>query len=158
MGQPEHRHAADNHLGAKQITAAYAPLGAVLVPEDIYQAYVATIRPARQLRPWLHLWRPSARLRARLKAIEIYQRRDILGHVRRIAPQFAARLARLADHPLVGETRCSGLVGGVELVADKETRQPFDPKRTVGASSPVSPRRMARSCARLAIRSPSARR
>lgn len=118
---------------AKQLTAAYAPLGAVLVPDDIYEACVAQSAALGSFGHGFTYGGHPLGCALGLKAIEIYQRRDILGHVRRIAPQFAARLARLADHPLVGEIRCSGLVGGVELVADKKTRQPFDPKRTVGA-------------------------
>ena len=37
----------------------------------------------------------------------------------------AQRWAELADHPLVGEARCKGLVGALELVADKDTRTRF---------------------------------
>ena len=60
-----------------------------------------------------------------LKTIEIYQRRDIVGHVRHVAPLFLARLSALADHPLVGEAEGVGLIGGVELVADKKTKREF---------------------------------
>ena len=42
-----------------------------------------------------------------------------------LAPTFAARLERLGDHPLVGETRCSGWSAAVELVADKKTKPAF---------------------------------
>jgi 4-aminobutyrate--pyruvate transaminase len=40
----------------------------------------------------------------------------------------------LADHPLVGEARGMGLVGGIELAADKRAKKPFDPKKGVGAN------------------------
>jgi 4-aminobutyrate--pyruvate transaminase len=38
-----------------------------------------------------------------------------------------------ADHPLVGEARGMGLVGALELAADKRAKMPFDPKKGVGA-------------------------
>jgi 4-aminobutyrate--pyruvate transaminase len=46
---------------------------------------------------------------------------------------FQARLRSFADHPLVGEARGVGLLGAIELVADKSSRQAFDPKQAVGA-------------------------
>ena len=41
----------------------------------------------------------------------------------------------MADHPLVGEARGVGLIGGLELVKDKRTKQSFDPKLGVGAKA-----------------------
>ena len=52
-----------------------------------------------------------------------------------VAPRFEARIARLADHPLVGHTRAKGLIGAAELVADKASKRAFDPKMTVGAAA-----------------------
>ena len=68
-----------------------------------------------------------------VKAIEIYQRRNIVDYVRGLTPTFEARLKKVIDHPLVGEVRNSGLMGAVELVADKATKRSFDPAHGVGA-------------------------
>lgn len=117
---------------AKQLTAAYAPLGAVMVPEDIYEAYV---EHSRQIGTFGHGFTYGGHplgCALGVKAIEIYQKRDILGHVRHLSPTFEARMKRLAEHPLVGETRACGLVGGAELVADKRTRRSFQPAQGVG--------------------------
>ena len=70
-----------------------------------------------------------------LKAIEIYERDDIVAHVRRVAPVFDLRLRALQDHPLVGETRGMGLIGAVELVKDKKTKESFAPELGVGAKA-----------------------
>ena len=43
-------------------------------------------------------------------------------------------LRKLKDHPLVGDTRAVGLIGALELVADKETRRAFGPKQGIGAA------------------------
>ncbi len=118
---------------AKQLTAAYAPLGAVMVPDDIYQAYVDH---SAKLGTFGHGYTYGGHplgCALGVKAIEIYQKRDILGHVRALMPLFERRMNALTDHPLVGEARVAGLMGGVELVADKTTRRPFDPKMGVAA-------------------------
>lgn len=118
---------------AKQLTAAYAPLGAVLVPQDVYDAYVSHSEKIGTFGHGFTYGGHPLGCALGVKAIEIYQRRDILGHVRNMTPTFEARLKKIADHPLVGEVRSAGLVGGVELVADKATKRAFDPKKGVGA-------------------------
>ena len=60
-----------------------------------------------------------------VKALEIYQRRDILGHVRKVAPKLQAKIRPFADHPLVGEARGVGLMGALELPPDKAKAAPF---------------------------------
>ncbi len=118
---------------AKQLTAAYAPLGAVLVPEQIYQAYEDHSRAIGTFGHGYTYGGHPLGCALGVKAIEIYQQRDIIGHVRTLIPVFEARMARLEDHPLVGEARRCGLVGGVELVADKAKRTAFAPTDGAGA-------------------------
>jgi 4-aminobutyrate--pyruvate transaminase len=67
-----------------------------------------------------------------LKTLEIYARERIVERAARMAPQFQARLQALGQHPLVGEARGLGLVGAVELVADKKAKRSFEPKAAVG--------------------------
>jgi putrescine aminotransferase len=65
--------------------------------------------------------------------IKEMQRLNVVNQVREeIAPYFAKRWSELAEHPLVGEARCKGLVGAIELVADKQTNQRFDKDLDVG--------------------------
>ncbi len=117
---------------AKQLTSAYAPLGAVMVPEDIYQAYVDH---SAELGTFAHGFTYGGHplgCALGVKAIEIYQKRDIVGHVRALMPLFEQRMKKIGEHPLVGEARYCGLVGGAELVADKATKRSFDAKKGIG--------------------------
>jgi 4-aminobutyrate--pyruvate transaminase len=51
-----------------------------------------------------------------------------------VAPVFQQRLAALRDHPLVGEADGVGLIGGIEMVADKKTKRNFEVGRAVAAA------------------------
>jgi putrescine aminotransferase len=50
----------------------------------------------------------------------------------KVIPAFSSRLQKLADHPLVGEVRTAGLIGGVELVPRKDSRKRFAKEFKVG--------------------------
>ncbi|MBN9277129.1 MAG: aminotransferase class III-fold pyridoxal phosphate-dependent enzyme, partial [Hyphomicrobium sp.] len=104
---------------AKAITSAYMPLGAVTVPEHVYQAMVDE---SKKLGMFAHGFTYSGHPVASavaVKTLEIYERIDIVGHVQKVAPTFLKRLKEFDGHPLVGETRGVGLLGGIELVKDK---------------------------------------
>ena len=62
-----------------------------------------------------------------LKALEIYERDDVYGHAARVGEYLQRRLREFEDHEIVGNVRGVGLIGAVEIVADKATRKPFEP-------------------------------
>ena len=118
---------------AKALTSAYVPMAALTVPEAAYQAMLDESRKIGTFgHGFTYSGHPVAAAVA-LKALDIYARERIAEQATRKAPQFQARLAALGTHPLVGEARGIGLVGGVELVADKKTKRSFEPKSGVGA-------------------------
>ncbi len=117
---------------AKQLTAAYAPLSGVMLPKfmtDMLEDQSAKIGTFGH--GYTYGGHPLA-CAIGVKTLEIYERLDIVGRVRALAPQFEKRITALADHPLVGDVRCRGLVGGIELVADKATKRAFLPAQGVG--------------------------
>jgi 4-aminobutyrate--pyruvate transaminase len=119
---------------AKALSSAYLPISAVLLsPElsDIIEQESGKIGTFGH--GFTYTGHPVAAAVA-LKTIEIYQARDIVGHVRAVAPAFLKRLRRLAEHPLVGEADGIGLIGAVELVADKKTKQGFEAGKQVAAT------------------------
>jgi 4-aminobutyrate--pyruvate transaminase len=120
---------------AKAITSAYFPLSALTIEEDLYQAM---LDESRKLGTFGHGYTYTAHpvgCAISLKTIEIYQRDKIMEHAAKMSPVFQSRLRKLGEHPLVGETRGIGLIGAIELVADKATKRSFDAKRQIGAAA-----------------------
>lgn len=118
---------------AKALSSAYLPISAVMVNEKVYQGIRGE---TGKIGSFGHGYTYSAHPVAAAVANEtlaIYAERDILSHVGAVAPRMQERLRRLGDNPLVGEARGIGLIGAVELVADKKTKANFDPALTVGA-------------------------
>ncbi|HVY56534.1 MAG TPA: aspartate aminotransferase family protein [Xanthobacteraceae bacterium] len=117
---------------AKALSSAYLPIAGVMVPETMYQAM---LEESRRIGTFGHGFTYSGHPVAAavaLKTLEIYARERIVEQVAAKAPLFQKRLKALGGHPLVGEARGLGLIGAVELVADKTTRRPFDPPLAVG--------------------------
>ncbi len=120
---------------AKALSSAYMPISAVMLPENIYQAMLDESRKIGTFgHGYTYSGHPVAAAVA-LKTLEIYERDRVIDHARALSPTFQSRLKALGDHPLVGEARGMGLVGAVELVADKATKRTFDPIGKVGATA-----------------------
>ncbi len=122
----------DMMILAKALSAGHAPISALMISEDLYAAIADK---SAQVGSFGHGFTYSAHplsAAVALETLRIYEERDILSQIRETAPLFQAGLAAFADHPLVGEVRGIGLIGAVELVADKASRAPFDPPGQMG--------------------------
>jgi 4-aminobutyrate--pyruvate transaminase len=118
---------------AKALSSAYMPIAGVMIPEEMYQALIVE---SKKIGTFGHGFTYSGHpvsAAVAVKTLEIYQRDKIIETARTRMPQFQRRLMALADHPLVGEARGMGMVGALELAADKRAKKPLDPKRGVGA-------------------------
>lgn len=110
---------------AKQLSSSYLPIAAVMVDDGIYQAIADESKTIGAFgHGYTYSGHPVSAAVA-LRTLELYEERNLLAHVRAVYPTFQKRLKALADHPLVGEARGVGLVGAVELVADKAGKREF---------------------------------
>jgi 4-aminobutyrate--pyruvate transaminase len=118
---------------AKALSSAYLPISAVLMRDEIYQAIADNTHKIGTFgHGFTYSGHPVAAAVA-LETLNIYEEMDVAARVRELAPRLQAGLRHYADHPLVGEVRGLGLIAGIELMADRETRRPFDPLGKVGA-------------------------
>jgi 4-aminobutyrate--pyruvate transaminase len=117
---------------AKALSSAYLPIAGVMIPEEMYQALLTESKKIGVFGHGFTYGGHPVSAAVALKAIEIYFRDHIFERAAALAPQFQARLSALGAHPLVGEARGLGLIGGVELVADKRTKRSFQPQQGIG--------------------------
>lgn len=117
---------------AKGLSSAYLPISALMVNQRIFDAFVSLSDQAGVFGlSFTYSGHPVAAAVAR-EALKIYEEQDLPARVRALEPYFFSRLRKFLDHPLVGEVRGKGLIAGVELVEDKKSRAPFDPRVGVG--------------------------
>jgi 4-aminobutyrate--pyruvate transaminase len=118
---------------AKALSSAYLPIAGVMIPEDEYQALLTESRKIGVFGHGFTYGGHPVSAAVALKAIEIYQRDRVFEKAAGLSPQFQKHLAALGEHPLVGEARGVGMIGGIELVAEKRSKRSFDPQHGVGA-------------------------
>lgn len=115
---------------AKGLTSGYQPLSAVMVGDRV--AEVLWEKGGEFSHGFTYSGHPVACAVA-LENIAIMEEENLVERVREDAgPYLQERLATLADHPLVGEVRGIGLLGAVELVADKQSHGRFSPEGRAG--------------------------
>jgi 4-aminobutyrate--pyruvate transaminase len=122
----------DSVTCAKALSAGYAPIAAVMVDETMYSALLERSATHGPLAHGFTFGGHPVPAAIALRVLELMEERDVLGHVRRVAPHFQRRLHGLLEHELVGEARGVGMLGAVELVADRDTRAPFPARLAIG--------------------------
>ncbi len=116
---------------AKGLGGGYMPIGALLVRDRIFQ----TLAQGSGAFQHSHTYTGHPLACAAALAVQrVIRRDDLLANVRRQGAHLARRLSeRFGNHPFVGDIRGRGLFQGLELVADRGTKEPFDPARKLNA-------------------------
>jgi putrescine aminotransferase len=115
---------------AKGLTSGYLPLSAVLVGDRVAETL---IEHGGEFHHGFTYSGHPASCAVALANLDIIEREGLLARAVAQGGALRQRLhAALDDHPLVGEIRGVGLIGAIELVADKAARHPFPSERKVG--------------------------
>jgi 4-aminobutyrate--pyruvate transaminase len=118
---------------AKGLTSAYFPMSAVIVSDALWDAIVgASHRAAGFWHGFTSSGHPVGAAIA-LRVLETLLDGGVLEHVRRISPYFQVAMQRLVEHSLVGDIRGVGLLGAIQIAADKPAHRPFEASQGVGA-------------------------
>ena len=116
----------DAIISSKNLTAGFFPMGAVILGPDLSDRLQAA---SEEIEEFPHGFTASGHpvgCAIALKAIDVVMNEGLADNVRTLTPRFEAGLARLAEHPYIGEWRGKGLMGALEAVRDKATKTPFD--------------------------------
>jgi putrescine aminotransferase len=117
---------------AKGITSGYLPLSAVMVGKRVSEMFWE--KGGEFAHGFTYSGHPVPCAVA-LENIAIIEEENLVERVREdVGPYFQQQLATLAEHPLVGEARGIGLLGAVELVADKASHARFKPEGRAGTA------------------------
>jgi adenosylmethionine-8-amino-7-oxononanoate aminotransferase len=118
---------------AKGITGGYLPLAATLTTDAIYEGFLG---PHTELRTFFHGHSYTGNQLAcavALASLELFEQDRLVERVRESAELAARRLVETAALAHVGEVRERGLLIGIELVADRETKAAYDWREATGA-------------------------
>ncbi len=118
---------------AKALSSAYLPMSAVVIPEFMYEPMAAGKDAPVFGHGFTYSGHPVCSAVA-LRTLEIYEERDMFAKAAIMGEVMQARLSALIEHPLVGDVRGKGLLGGIELMKDGDKRIPFDAHQTAGAT------------------------
>ena len=118
---------------AKALSAAYAPISALLINENIIYEIE---NQANELGVFGHGFTYSAHplsAAVALKTLEIYEEKNIVNHVKMMEKSFIERVTNLEKYDFVGDTRAIGLIGAIEFVSQPGSNKKPDPSRKVAA-------------------------
>jgi adenosylmethionine-8-amino-7-oxononanoate aminotransferase len=113
---------------AKGLTAGYAPMGAVLMSEQVYAGIADGGAPGAVVGHGYTYSAHPVSAAVALEVLRLYHEGGLLANGVANTPRFQQGLVDLLQHPLVGDARSRGLLGALELVADKATKRAFAPE------------------------------
>jgi len=109
---------------AKGVTSGYLPLGGIQISDKIRDVIMNAPANERWMHAFTYSGHPTCAAVA-LKNIELLERVDAAGNAARMGQRLLDGLHGLAEEfPIIGDVRGQGLICAIELVADRETRQP----------------------------------
>ena len=119
---------------AKALSSSYLPISAVMVSQGVFDALADE---SHKIGTFGHGYTYSGHpvpAAVAIETLKIYDEMGLVEHASSVGAFMQRELRRrFADHELVGEVRGVGMIGAIELVADREARRNFDPKEKVGA-------------------------
>ncbi len=110
---------------AKGLTGGYLPLAATLATDEIYDAFLGTYAQSKTFFHGHTYGGNPLGAAVALATLDVFQEEQTLERLPAKVDRLREHLARIAQHPQVGDVRQCGLIAGIELVRDRATNEPF---------------------------------
>ncbi len=114
---------------AKMLTNGYLPLAATLTTEKVYRAFLGSPEEAKTFYHGHTFTGNPLGAAAALATLEAYKRQKVLQNLGPLIAHLHREVQRLQDHRHLGDIRCFGFCVGLELVADRSSKTPFEPEQ-----------------------------
>ena len=118
----------------KGLTGGYLPVAATLATQEIFDAFEGDLSEGKTFYHGHTYTGNALGCAAGVASVDLIGQSGLLEALPGKIKQISRQLARLADHPNVGDIRQCGMMVGIELVADRNGPTPFDPLKRVGAA------------------------
>jgi adenosylmethionine-8-amino-7-oxononanoate aminotransferase len=110
---------------AKGLTGGYLPLAATLTTDEVWRAFLGKYEESRTFFHGHTYGGNPLGAAAALATLDVFDEEQTLAQLPAKIARLGEHLARLADHPHIGDVRQCGLIAGIELVKDKDTQTPY---------------------------------
>lgn len=108
---------------AKALTSGYAPLGATIISDRIFEPYG---EPGVSFPHGYTFGGHPVSAAVAMANLDLFERDGLLDNVQQNSAAFRSTLEKLLELPIVGDVRGDGYFFGIELVKDKSTKETFN--------------------------------
>jgi adenosylmethionine-8-amino-7-oxononanoate aminotransferase len=117
---------------AKGLSGGYLPLAATLASNRVFEGFLGSFESKRTFFHGHTYTGNALASRVALANLELFKRQDLMSHVNELSEALSGHLESFVGMPHVGDVRQRGLMVGIELVKDLESKEPFDAHLRVG--------------------------
>ncbi|MFF2287778.1 adenosylmethionine--8-amino-7-oxononanoate transaminase [Peribacillus butanolivorans] len=118
----------------KGITGGYMPLAATIMNEQIFNSFLGEPDEHKTFYHGHTYTGNQLACALALKNIELIERRDLVKDIQKKSKQLSEKLQSLYELPIVGDIRQRGLMIGIEIVKDRQTKEPFTIQENIVSS------------------------
>jgi len=117
---------------SKGLTSGYLPLAATLTTDEVYKAFYGSRGDGKTFYHGHTYTANPVACRVAITSLKIFNDDNVLERIGALAPKFHEQMERFRGLKYVGDVRYIGMIGAIELVKNKTTKEGFDPSDRVG--------------------------